>query len=106
MRNGLRPKTYLRERDRPALFLALGGATAYAASTLGKNSVGGKQLKKNAVTGAKSRRLFQPTVSKAGEPSSGARAGGRARAAGVLGALRARPASSCAVAGGPEKEAG
>ena len=36
-----------------ALFLALGGATAFAASTLGKNSVGTKQLKKNAVTGAK-----------------------------------------------------
>jgi hypothetical protein len=36
-----------------ALFLALGGATAYAASTLGKNSVGTKQLRKNAVTGAK-----------------------------------------------------
>jgi hypothetical protein len=36
-----------------ALFLALGGATAFAASTLGKNSVGTRQLKKNAVTGAK-----------------------------------------------------
>jgi hypothetical protein len=35
-----------------ALFLALGGGAAYAAS-LGKNSVGAKQLKKNAVTGAK-----------------------------------------------------
>jgi hypothetical protein len=36
-----------------ALFLALGGGAAYAASTLGKNTVGAKQLKKNAVTGAK-----------------------------------------------------
>lgn len=36
-----------------ALFLALGGATAFAASQLGKNSVGSKQIKKNAVTGAK-----------------------------------------------------
>lgn len=36
-----------------ALFLALGGGAAYAASDLGKNSVGAKQLKKNAVTGAK-----------------------------------------------------
>lgn len=35
-----------------ALFVALGGS-AYAASHLGKNSVGTKQLKKNAVTGAK-----------------------------------------------------
>jgi hypothetical protein len=36
-----------------ALFLALGGATAFAASQLDKNSVGSKQLKKDAVTAAK-----------------------------------------------------
>jgi hypothetical protein len=36
-----------------ALFLALGGATAFAASQLGKNSVGSKQLRKNSVTAAK-----------------------------------------------------
>jgi hypothetical protein len=36
-----------------AVFLVLGGATALAASHLGKNSVGSKQLKKNAVTTAK-----------------------------------------------------
>jgi hypothetical protein len=36
-----------------AMFLALGGATAFAASQLGKNSVGSKQLKKNSVTAAK-----------------------------------------------------
>jgi hypothetical protein len=36
-----------------ALFLAVGGATAFAASQLGKNSVGSKQLKKNSVTAAK-----------------------------------------------------
>ena len=35
------------------LFLLLGGATAFAATHLGKNSVGTKQLKKNSVTGAK-----------------------------------------------------
>lgn len=35
------------------LFLLLGGGAAYAASHLGKNSVGSKQLKKNAVTEAK-----------------------------------------------------
>jgi hypothetical protein len=35
------------------LFLLLGGGTAYAASHLGKNSVGAKQLKKGAVTPAK-----------------------------------------------------
>jgi hypothetical protein len=36
-----------------ALFLALGGGGAYAASTLGRNTVGTGQLKKGAVTGAK-----------------------------------------------------
>jgi hypothetical protein len=36
-----------------AVFLILGGATAFAASHLGKNSVGKKQLKNNAVTTAK-----------------------------------------------------
>jgi len=36
-----------------AVFLVLGGATAFAASQLAKNSVGSKQLKKNAVTAAK-----------------------------------------------------
>ncbi|HEV7769130.1 MAG TPA: hypothetical protein VGO66_00540 [Solirubrobacterales bacterium] len=36
-----------------AVFLILGGATAFAASNLGKNTVGSKQLKKNSVSGAK-----------------------------------------------------
>ncbi len=36
-----------------ALFIAIGGASAFAASQLGKNSVGSKQLKKNAVITAK-----------------------------------------------------
>jgi hypothetical protein len=36
-----------------AVFLVLGGATAFAATQLGKNSVGTKQLKANAVTAAK-----------------------------------------------------
>jgi hypothetical protein len=54
MRNRLRPRlTYANAIATLALFLALGGASAYAASTLGRNSVGGKQLKRNAVTGAK-----------------------------------------------------
>jgi hypothetical protein len=47
-------QAHLREHDRHAGAVsgARGGA-AFAASTLGKNSVGGKQLKRNAVTGAK-----------------------------------------------------
>jgi hypothetical protein len=36
-----------------AVFLVLGGATAFAAGHLGKNSVGTKQLKANSVTAAK-----------------------------------------------------
>ena len=36
-----------------ALLIAVGGASAFAASQLGKNSVGSKQLKKNAVITAK-----------------------------------------------------
>jgi hypothetical protein len=45
--------TYANVVSTIALVLALGGATAFAASTLSKNSVGTKQLKKNAVTGVK-----------------------------------------------------
>jgi len=53
MRKRLRPRlTYANVIATLALFLALGGGAAYAAS-LGKNSVGTKQLKRNAVTGAK-----------------------------------------------------
>jgi hypothetical protein len=43
--------TYANVMSSIAVFLILGGATAFAA--LGKNSVGSKQLKKNAVTTAK-----------------------------------------------------
>ena len=45
--------TYANVMSSIAVFLVLGGATAFAASQLGKNSVGPKQLKKNAVTAAK-----------------------------------------------------
>jgi hypothetical protein len=54
MRNRLRLRlTYANVLATLALFLALGGGAAFAAATLGKNSVGSKQLKKNAVTGVK-----------------------------------------------------
>ena len=50
----LRPRlTYANVIATLALFLALGGGAAFAAASLGKNTVGAKQLKKNAVTGAK-----------------------------------------------------
>ena len=50
----MRPKlTYANVVATLALFIAIGGASAFAASQLDKNSVGPKQLKKNAVTTAK-----------------------------------------------------
>jgi hypothetical protein len=49
-RNGL---TYANLMSTAAVFIALSGATAFAATQLAKNSVGSKQLKKNAVTAAK-----------------------------------------------------
>jgi hypothetical protein len=48
--------TYANVMSSIAVFLVLGGATALAASHLGKNSVGTKQLKRNAVTAAKLKR--------------------------------------------------
>lgn len=45
--------TYANVMSSIAIFFVLGGATAFAATQLGKNSVGTKQLKKNAVTAAK-----------------------------------------------------
>ncbi|HTR74661.1 MAG TPA: hypothetical protein VMH33_05315 [Solirubrobacterales bacterium] len=45
--------TYSNVISTVCLFLLIGGGTAFAASQLGKNSVGSKQLKKNAVTAAK-----------------------------------------------------
>jgi hypothetical protein len=52
--NRLRPKlTYANVVSTICLFLLLGGGAAFAASQLGKNTVGPKQLKRNAVTTAK-----------------------------------------------------
>jgi hypothetical protein len=54
MKKWLRPRlTYANVIATLALFLALGGGAAYAATKLQKSSVGTRQLKKNAVTGAK-----------------------------------------------------
>jgi hypothetical protein len=76
-----------------AVVLALGGATAFAASSLSRNSVGTAQLKKDAVTGAKVRdgsltgqdvnasTLGQVPAAKAAESAAAAqRAGSAARA--------------------------
>jgi hypothetical protein len=54
---GLRNRlTYANVMSTIAVFLVLGGATAVAASKLGKNTVGTKQLKANSVTAAKLKR--------------------------------------------------
>ncbi len=45
--------TYANVMSSIAVFLILGGATAFAAKQLGKNTVGTKQLKNNAVTNTK-----------------------------------------------------
>jgi hypothetical protein len=45
--------TYANVVSTLALFIAIGGASAFAATQLAKNSVGSKQLKKNAVTAVK-----------------------------------------------------
>jgi hypothetical protein len=50
----LRPRiTYANVISTVCLFLLIGGGTAFAASQLGKESVGSRQLKKEAVTPAK-----------------------------------------------------
>jgi hypothetical protein len=52
--NSIRKRlTYANVMSSIAIFLALAGASAFAATQLEKNSVGPKQLKKNAVTTAK-----------------------------------------------------
>jgi hypothetical protein len=54
MMRQVRPKlTYANVMSTIAVFLVVSGGVAYAASHLGKNTVGPKQLKKNSVTTAK-----------------------------------------------------
>jgi hypothetical protein len=49
----LKRLSYANVMSTMAMFLVLGGATAFAAANLGKNSVGTKQLKTSAVTASK-----------------------------------------------------
>ena len=53
-----------------ALFIAIGGASAFAASQLGKTTVGTKQLKNNAVSAAKIKNgaVTQAKISSAARP--------------------------------------
>ena len=66
----MRPKlTYANVVATLALFVAIGGASAFAASQLGKNTVGTKQLKNNAVSAAKIKNgaVTQAKISKAAQ---------------------------------------
>jgi hypothetical protein len=65
--------TYANVMSSIAVFLVLGGATAVAASQLGKNSVGSKQLKKNAVTAAKLKKNAVTTSKIANKAVTGAK---------------------------------
>ena len=58
--------TYANVMSSIAVFLVLGGATAFAAHQLGRRSVGTKQLKSNAVTTAKLKRnaVTKPKIKK------------------------------------------
>jgi hypothetical protein len=70
----LRPRlTYSNVVATLALFIAVTGATAFAASQLGKNSVGSKQLKKNAVTPAKIKKNAVTTAKIKGNAVTGAK---------------------------------
>jgi hypothetical protein len=63
--------TYANVVSTLCLFLLLGGGAAYAASHLGKNSVGTKQIKNNAVTAAKIKKSSVTTAKiKAGAVTS------------------------------------
>jgi len=73
--------TYANVMSSIAVFLVLGGATAFAASQLGKNSVGTKQLKKNAVTAAKIKKNAITTV----KVKNGAITGAKVKAGSLTG---------------------
>jgi hypothetical protein len=86
--------TYANVMSSIAVFLVLGGATAFAASSLGKNTVGAKQLKKHAVTLAKI------------SPSAKAALTGAAGARGATGATGATGTAGTAGAAGTKGKEG
>ena len=65
--------TYANVMSTIAVFLVIGGASAFAASQLGKNTVGSKQLKKNAVTAAKIKKNAVTTAKIKGDAVTGAK---------------------------------
>ncbi len=65
--------TYANVMSSIAVFLVVGGATAFAAGHLGKNTVGTKQLKKNAVATAKIKKNAVTTAKIKKEAVTGAK---------------------------------
>jgi hypothetical protein len=65
--------TYANVMSSIAVFLVVGGATAFAAGHLGKNTVGTKQLKKNAVTTKKIKKNAVTTAKIRKEAVTGAK---------------------------------
>ncbi len=65
--------TYANVMSSIAVFLVLGGATAFAASHLGKNTVGTKQLKNNSVTSGKLKKNSVTTAKVADGAITGAK---------------------------------
>jgi hypothetical protein len=89
--NQLRKRlTYANVMSSIAVFLLLGGATAFAAGHLGKNTVGTKQLKKNAVNSAKVKNhsLLAKDFKKGQLPAGPAGAAGAPGAAGPDGVVQ------------------
>lgn len=66
--------TYANVMSSLAVFLVLAGATAFAASQLGRNSVGSRQLKPNSVTAAKIKRDAVTTAKLKNNAVTGAKA--------------------------------
>jgi hypothetical protein len=78
--------TYANVAASLALFLVLAGGSAFAASHLGKESVGAKQLKKEAVTPAKLSKAAKASMTGATGPAGPAGVAGRNGADGQPGA--------------------
>ena len=73
MKNLRKRLTYANVMSTIAVFLVVGGASAFAASQLGKNTVGSKQLKKNSVTAAKIKKNAVTTAKIKGDAVTGAK---------------------------------
>ncbi|HJZ36774.1 MAG TPA: hypothetical protein VJ204_10950 [Solirubrobacterales bacterium] len=78
--------TYANVMSSIAVFLVLAGGTAFAASQLGKESVGTKQLAKEAVSLAKIKKATKTALKGATGPAGPAGAAGAAGAKGTTGA--------------------